>query len=837
MKHKLLQFIEQLRRRSGEHEQSLIRIVITSAIFCYFVYLSVFTETGSISPQTMAVMVGYLTFSYGLVGRILWTAKTSRPRQWLTMLADIAATSYGMATTQEFGAVFFGIYLWVITGNGMRYDRGSLVGTYLASLLGFSLVITTNTFWQMHPTLTTGLMLTLLLVPLYTLKLTRQLNLALLGAKEANQAKGRFLAHMSHEMRTPLNGIVGASNLLAETQLNSEQFELVRTLEQSLKVLCQLIENVLDFSQIESGKLQSEKVDFDLHELTHNLLEIFKHQAAAKHLGLHANFTPDTPFALHGDALHLMQVLINLLGNALKFTHSGKVELRIRTLQRDGQLARLRFEVIDTGIGIPAEAQSRIFNRFTQADASIARQYGGSGLGTTISRELVTLMDGKIGVQSELGIGSMFWFEIPFALRRAEDVSRAPLPLEKLRVVASGLPQAQQRMLGEYLAGWGVRLVCEDELAALLEHLAGVRESRQKGVVLICMPQSFGMDAKQFGRLVMPEQQDDEIACILAHSGSIAEEPDAYGYRCALALPLDKTLLFNALHSTAPPAGHSTLSFKAHYERRNNTRRGVRLLIADDNGTNRQILSRILEHGGHAVTIAENGDETLDQLEQKTFDLMILDLNMPRMSGLEVVKLQRALAPGKPLMPVIVLTADATAEARQACADAQIDAFLTKPVDAATLLDTVARLTATDIIADSAQFPPRPQHKTDDATGELLNEDTLQQLSFLGGGQNEFLQRVIHGFISETEKLLDSMSGAIERREFYRVKELAHIIKGSSGNVGADALHALCETLMQSNPDMLKREATALHRQLQECFKATRLMLVQRLGGQARLSR
>ena len=353
-----------------------------------------------------------------LVFYILNKRNTSRKRQWLAMYADITAVSLGMLMTDEAGVLFYGIYLWVITGNGIRYGRESLISAYVASMLGFSAVIYLNDYWHDHLRIALGLWLTLLCIPLYTLKLRGQLNDALENARASSKAKSDFLSNMSHEMRTPLNGVIGASDLLISTRLNDEQKDLVATLKKSAHLLLKFIDNILDLSKIESGKLVSEKVDFDLHKLVNSTLEMFLPQVEKKQIGLSVRFTPETYFMLQGDPLHLQQVLINLIGNAIKFTSKGKVELRISTSQQDDQHTLLRFEVIDTGIGISPHAQAKIFESFTQADQNITRTYGGTGLGTTISKQLVELMGGKMGVQSEPGIGSIFWFEAPLPNNR-----------------------------------------------------------------------------------------------------------------------------------------------------------------------------------------------------------------------------------------------------------------------------------------------------------------------------------------------------------------------------------------------------------------------------------
>jgi two-component system sensor histidine kinase RpfC len=835
MKRLFKHFITQVSERNGEHEQALIRIVFTTSFFIYLF------NVNTVSPSAIHVLeflAGYILFSALLIAHLLKNPVSNKYRIALSIAADMGATTYGMLVTQESGAIFYGVYLWVIVGNGLRYGIPALLFSYGCSLAGFIAVITTNDYWLAHPRLSLGLLMPLILVPLYIKKLRNQLNQALESAKEANQAKTQFLAHMSHEMRTPLNGLIGVSDLLTVTPLNREQYDLVRTLKNSSKILQQLIENVLDFSKIESGKLESEKIDFDLHELVNNIIEMFQSQASEKKLQLNVRFTPDTPFALNGDALHLLQIIINLMGNAIKFTNKGSVDLRIGTIRQNGAVAYLKFEIIDSGIGISPEAQKIIFERFTQADSSIARQYGGTGLGTTISRDLVRLLGGKIGVHSEVGIGSVFWFELPFGKQAILNETSAPTSLDQLRVISIGIAQAERSVLANHLAGWRVRYEHEESIERFFSRLSQVQLSQQKGVVVMCSPQNFGTTAKDFAQKVSAASPNNSISLILFNPDMQAEVDEdrlGPGYTCLLRFPLDKTLLFNALHGVMTPRPTSgVISFKDHYERTNKGKRGVRILVADDNGTNRKIIARILEHGGHKVELVEDGEQALDRLEQRRFDLMILDMNMPQMGGLDVVKIHRATSTQSAPTPVIILTADATIDAMRECEAAEIDSYLTKPVDAITLLDTIARLTSTVNTVDVAELSPSADVASDQSS--LINENTLHQLALLGEGQDNFLQVVIHGYISETEKILEAMRTALVNHEYATFKELAHIIKGSSGNVGADAMYALCSEIMQCPPADLNLKASMLLKQVHACFKTTRVLLIQHLGNTSRAS-
>lgn len=826
MKDKIHNFIQQVRQREGEHEQVLLRVIYSLIIFAYL-GSSLLFNAQYLPPFHVFLFSGaYFALSLVLFWVLLNRSHSSRKRQWVYMFADIAAVTYGMLYTNEAGVLFYGIYLWVIVGNGIRYGLPSLIGCYIFSIFGFALVITTNDFWSSKPQLSIGLMLTLILIPLYLLKLLNKLNQAIKSAHEANQAKSKFLAHMSHEMRTPLNGVIGTSDLLTTTSLNAEQQDLVNTLKTSAQTLLQLIENVLDFAKIESGKLTTEKVDLDLHQLVRSTINMFRSQAKMKGLRLNVRFSSETSYLLRGDPLHLRQVIINLVGNAVKFTNKGSVELRVSTLNQDDATADILFEVIDTGIGISVEAQKTVFESFTQAGTDISRQYGGTGLGTTISKQLVHLMGGKMGLNSEPGTGSVFWFRLPFGKQQAIETETPPRILGQLHAITVGMSVVEREAVAGHLGGWGIKVEHEISLTHFFTQLLKMQTTQQKDMVILCSPQNLGMDAREFASHVLEIVTSRELSIILVASApnDLSEHQAlGMGYSCLLHSPIDKTLLFNALHSVMmPQPQEGVLSFKDHYQRSSQEKRGIHILLAEDNGTSRKIISKILEYGGHRVDTAENGEEALDKLEANRYGLMVLDMNMPLMGGLDVIKIHRATSRLSPATPVIILTANATLEAKKECEEANVDAYLTKPVDAVTLLDTIAKLTSTTMADDAPEFDTAVSESPENTDAPpLINQSTFHHLEMLGGEQEDFMPIVIRGFLSETEKLLEAMRIMLDNGNIDTFKELAHTIKGSAGNIGAEALHHLCRDILQLSNDELNTQAPALLTQSQNCFKAT----------------
>lgn len=831
----LSNIFRRLRVNHTEQEQALLRVFFATLIFSLiFVHVNSSNSSG-IRDAVLIFSTGFLVFSIIFLMIVFARPTPSEIRQNLAIFADLGATTFVMLMTEEVGILFYGIYLWVIVGNGLRYGTKSLILAYILSIFGFITVIIFNDYWLIHRSLAAGLSLTLILIPLYILKLLNRLNLAILRAEEASKAKSYFLANMSHEMRTPLHGVIGASDLILQTPLNAEQKDLVRTLKGSGDILLKLIDDVLDFSKIESGKLTTEIVNFDLHAMISGIMDMFALLAEKKGLGLHMTTSPKTSFMLRGDAQHLRQIIINLIGNAIKFTKIGMVELRISTREQSESSTRLKFEVIDTGIGIPVESQQVIFESFTQAHSDISTQYGGTGLGTTISKQLVQLMGGEIGLYSTVDQGSTFWFELPFEKQQETRVpEQCQLP-NSLSIFGTGMSENEQANLAAYLTGWGGRLHHMESVKQLLIALREIPSGGRTNCVVLCKPQTLGMNSKDFAELIWSEHPSSKISLIM-----LDHDPDGYseaellkmGHACLLKMPLDKTQLFNAIHSVISSAidvAEGVTSFKKHYEQSSMEKRHLDILVADDNGTNRMIISKILQRAGHSVDLVDNGEQALDCLENKRYDLAIMDMHMPIVHGIEALKIYRMIDRNDPPMPFVILTANATIEAKRECEEAGVDAFLTKPIDAYTLLETVARLTSTLHKAVDSAKPSNGSISAIDEDKLLLNDNTLRHLRILGGESDNFLEDVMQGFLLNGEQSIESMKSALHKQDYKTFKELAHALQGSSGNVGAEALHEMCREISRLDYLDLQASARELLNKAQDCFGATRLAMIRKL--------
>ena len=387
------------------------------------------------ASESVVLYVSVLFFVFGvaLVLRVLMTSRPSTPRRYVAMLADNVVTTFCLMQMGEGGAVVIGVYLFITFGNGFRYGRRYLHACQALGVVGFASVLALSEFWSHHVAIGLGFLIGLLILPFYVGVLAERIENAKRRADEANQAKGRFVANVSHEMRTPLNGVIAMADILRETTLNESQREIVETMTTSAQLLLAQIEDVLDLSKIEAGRVHIESRPFNLARLLSSATKVILPQARYKGLDVRTDIALEETEWFDGDAHHLNQIILNLLANAVKFTERGAVTLSARQVETPAGQPCVRIEVSDTGIGIPEGKQAAIFEPFTQADDSVTRIYGGTGLGTTIARHLVALMNGKIGVESNPGMGSVFWVELPLNKSAAEGLDLTDISSASLR--------------------------------------------------------------------------------------------------------------------------------------------------------------------------------------------------------------------------------------------------------------------------------------------------------------------------------------------------------------------------------------------------------------------
>jgi two-component system, sensor histidine kinase RpfC len=781
-------------RTDSEHEQALVRLAICAVVMVYLVVLQWRAPVGA--SYALEILAGalFILFSAAIFVAIIVRPAASGARRYLAMAADNVANTFFMVSAGAAGSPLYGVYLWITIGYGVRYGTKYLFACQALSLIGFVVVWHQSKFWAVQSTLSVGLFLTLVLVPLYAAGLLGRLSTALAKAETASAAKSRFLATMSHEIRTPLNGILGIAQLLRPQAGSEEQRDLLETLEQSSQALLSLIQNVLDISKIESGKLDVAKEEFSLRSLAEGVHKLFDFSARQKSVTLTLHLAPNLPETVVADEAKLRQVLMNLVGNAVKFTPAGgNVSLTCDVLARRDAQARLRFEVVDTGIGIPKHLQASVFDPFTQADETITRKFGGTGLGTAIARQLVQVMGGTIGLDSEEGSGARFWFEVPVAAGGTAAVLGGQPSLAELNILLLGLAPVDQELCQSHLRGWGVSC---DIVAAVEYARKALQEATalQRSFDFVLAGEAGQLELSSLPRLLHHEL--GQAALLGVYQESTPHSVDSLfgdGFAALVPSPIDKTVLFNALHAKQNPqrarqvsaAAIAALGWPGAFP-------AYRILLADDNATNRKILETALLRSGHTVVAVNSGDEALAALAKRKFDLAILDVRMPDMSGIDVLRAWRFQEQIGSRLPILMLSADATQDTVREALDAGAQAFLAKPVQLAELAERIYALAGPGRELARAAPPKQGRSSADEGgSTQPVRIAALEELAALSADP-AFLRNLIEGFVADTQRALDEMEAAIQRKSAQLFRDSAHAIKGSASNIGAERLVELC---------------------------------------------
>lgn len=798
---------DMIERPDSEPQQAIVRLFIAGAALAYLAVLVSLGKGSAVILPLLAVDLAGVLSGWLLFVHLLADPKPSLIRRAAAIVNDVVLVSAFLHIGGEYTAPWFSIYLWVVLGFGFRFGVKPLLWCAALSVIGFAAVYETTLYWQLHRAAAAGVGLALVLLPAYAAALARGLTNAKAEAEKASAAKSRFLAVMSHELRTPLNSVIGMGSLIARTKLDAEQRDMLATMQHAARALLGLINDLLDLSKLEAGKLKPPQESFVLHEVMGGAMAIVRPQAEAKRLALTLRIDPRLPHLYRGFPLQLRQVLVNLLANAIKFTTKGRVAMTAALVAQEGESVRLAIAVKDEGIGISPAARERIFEIFTQADEAVTRRFGGTGLGLAIAKQLTELMGGTISLQSEIGKGSTFTVTVTLDQDPSDGLRPPELHGHKLMLISSD--SALVGAIESKLRSWhgDARWIADGEAA--LEDLARAgttqrpsvviidgRENPLAGLSLAHRATSATMIAPQI-LFLAPAQGGEAITSLAATQlAAVIEAPmsdaDLASALLGMLAGIEPPL---ASENTAETAAASPTTTASHA-----VAKRLKILVADDNPANCKILKGVLENAGHEVEVVDDGEAALAALDRGRFDLALLDINMPEVSGYEVAKLYRVGHIGEWRLPIVALTADATTETERLCREAGMDAVMTKPVEAGQLLGTLAALHADALQPERVAVGAAPvvtpitvHPRFVPDSGAVVDESTIQALKNLGG--SEFVLEVVDTFRKDAWRLIDQLRQVAEKGEMREFRELLHSMRSGAVNVGGIKLCQILTTL------------------------------------------
>ncbi|MBI3777825.1 MAG: response regulator [Gammaproteobacteria bacterium] len=648
---------------------------------------------------------------------------------------------------------------------------------------------------------------------------TQTLREALTQANFTSKAKSDFFAKMSHELRTPINGIIGMSDLMLESKLSDEQRRHAEIIKSSASGLLTLINDLLDFSKIESGKLELEEIEFDLRECIEKSVALLAQQAHMKGLTLTNLIQPDMPTRLLGDPGRLRQIIINLLGNAIKFTHHGEIVLSAKKLPGEtaGRI-QLHIEVADTGIGISSRDQAKLFQPYNQAKASTTNRYGGTGLGLAITKELVEAMGGRIGVKSEEGKGSIFWFAIN--LRKPAAVKTAPaslqVSLKGLRVlVAEGNIPARMSLV-EQLKALEMEVQSIGNGNAALQMIRSAADSSLRFDLVMVDMFLPNLSGEELGREVKSHAEMRNTVLVMMTSAGVrgdAQRLNQAGFAGYFGKPIPAEDLPELLKAVMATKGmeeqeRQRAGLVTKYTLAEKRKKHSRLLLVEDSPVNREIMLNMLSRIGYAADVAENGRAAVEAVRHKSYGLIFMDLHLPDISGVQAIESIRALSGTVAKTPIIVLTAGATDDEIQRCRALDVRDFLTKPVDTGVLADT---LKSASLMPSASPGPAdaEPVPSDDSSADVAVNPDP----------------KLVEIFVREATQRLVSLRQAFAASDAQRAAREAHTLKSSSAYFQAHAMHEAAEQLEKMADDGQIGKAESVLQELESAYAALRARL------------